>query len=462
MKIDVHAICWNEARLLPLFLQHYASFASRIFVWDNFSDDGSRQLIEACPNAVLMSYDSGGEYSERILQRLKNNCWKWSTADWVIVCDVDELVYHPHLLQYLEEQSDADVLKCVGFNLVGPESMSLQPLAQWKASFSDAYCKSVVFRPEIREIGFSIGSHRARATSPVRRSDLRLFHMHYSGSVESLQKRHAAIGQRQSSHDVQAGLGNQFRLTDDQLQTRYRNLHRSSLELPVVERVREVMSRNSSLRPILKFLEKEGITPPARHASWTSETLERCFGHQRNAPPCTAGIWKFEDPDKYHFDGPLAEALSDLLVGKSVIDFGCGAGRYVEILNELSQCRGYDGNPNTRKLTDNQCEVLDIARPVTVEPADWVLCLEVAEHIPLEHEDTLINNLHQHNRIGIVVSWAQKGQGGCGHVNERDPDYVADLFIRLGYRLCRETGEKLREASTLRWFRRNIMVFLRS
>ena len=74
------------------------------FVWDNFSDDGSRQLIEACPNAVLMSYDSGGEYSERILQRLKNNCWKWSTADWVIVCDVDELVYHPHLLQYLEEQ----------------------------------------------------------------------------------------------------------------------------------------------------------------------------------------------------------------------------------------------------------------------------------------------------------------------------------------------------------------------
>ena len=56
--------------------------------------------------------------------------------------------------------------------------------------------------------------------------------------------------------------------------------------------------------------------------------------------------------------------------------------------------------------------MLDIARPVTVEPADWVLCLEVAEHIPLEHEDTLINNLHQHNRIGIVVSWAQKGQGG--------------------------------------------------
>ena len=37
--------------------------------------------------------------------------------------------------------------------------------------------------------------------------------------------------------------------------------------------------------------------------------------------------------------------------------------------------------------------------------ADWVLCLEVAEHIPRAFEERLLANLDSHNRRGIVMSW---------------------------------------------------------
>jgi|GEM_PF-6386818 len=54
------------------------------------------------------------------------------------------------------------------------------------------------------------------------------------------------------------------------------------------------------------------------------------------------------------------------------------------------------------------------------------IALEVAEHLPKEHEETFLDNL-----IGIakddgwiILSWAKKGHGGLGHVNEQNEDYV--------------------------------------
>ena len=95
VTIDVHSICWNEERMLPLFLSHYSGFAARIVVWDNYSDDASQDLVRACPRAELRLYDSGGRSSEDSFLEVKNQCWPSSDADWVIVCDIDELVYHP-------------------------------------------------------------------------------------------------------------------------------------------------------------------------------------------------------------------------------------------------------------------------------------------------------------------------------------------------------------------------------
>src|SRR5579872_4362992 len=44
-----------------------------------------------------------------------------------------------------------------------------------------------------------------------------------------------------------------------------------------------------------------------------------------------------------------------------------------------------------------------------------------------------IDNLHRHNRRGIILSWAVPGQGGHGHCNELENERVRDKFRSLGY-----------------------------
>jgi hypothetical protein len=121
---------------------------------------------------------------------------------------------------------------------------------------------------------------------------------------------------------------------------------------------------------------------------------------------------------------------------------------------------GFDGNPYTLILTNNLCQVLDLSVPKKFDESfDWVLSLEVGEHLPQEFEDIFIHNLHNNNKNGIVLSWAIKGQGGHGHFNEQNNDYIKSKICRLGYINDTLAENILRKDSTLFWFKNTIMVF---
>lgn len=179
----------------------------------------------------------------------------------------------------------------------------------------------------------------------------------------------------------------------------------------------------------------------------------------------SSGFFLDEDMSNLHFDQNLCLALLNFLSlnkAKSVVDFGCGDGKYVKNINNLIPCKGYDGNPNTEKLSEGLCKVLDLSQPVDLqEKFDWVLSLEVGEHIPKDFESNFINNLHNHNTKGIIVSWAIPGQGGRGHYNEQPNAYIKSIFNKLGYINDSDSEELLRTQSSLFWFKNTIMVFKR-
>ena len=62
----------------------------------------------------------------------------------------------------------------------------------------------------------------------------------------------------------------------------------------------------------------------------------------------------------------------------------------------------------------------------------------------------------------MVLSWALVGQGGVGHVNERDNDYVRARVCAKGYVSDWRAEEALRAAAKFPYFRRTVMVFRRS
>ena len=177
------------------------------------------------------------------------------------------------------------------------------------------------------------------------------------------------------------------------------------------------------------------------------------------------GVWNsLKVKDLHICDVTLANGLVEFFKKESIntlADFGCGMGEYVKIFIENNiNALGFDGNPYTPQLTNNLCKVLDLSKEIKFnEPFDWVLSLEVGEHLPPHLEHIFINNLHYNNKYGIVLSWAIKGQGGDGHFNEQDNNYIKTKMSSLGYINDIENELKLRDLAKISWFKNTIMVF---
>ena len=146
---------------------------------------------------------------------------------------------------------------------------------------------------------------------------------------------------------------------------------------------------------------------------------------------------------------------------QTICDFGCGMGSYVQYFIENNiNAIGYDGNPNTPELTNNTCHVLDLSEPIKLNtPFSWVMSLEVGEHLPKKFEDIFINNLHNNNKNGIILSWGTKCQGVKGDYNEQNNDYIKSKICKLGYINDIESENQLRKHPKYRWFKNTLMVF---
>jgi hypothetical protein len=176
------------------------------------------------------------------------------------------------------------------------------------------------------------------------------------------------------------------------------------------------------------------------------------------------GSWLIDDVNtsEHCFDESLSKAIIEFISKnkyQTLYDLGCGLGNYVsEIKKSGFVIEGYDGNPYTETLTNGLCKVLDLSKPQKFEMRDCTISLEVGEHIPKEFEDIYINNLCESSE-NLILSWAIEGQGGYGHVNCRNNDWVIWMMKQWGYGYNKKNSEYFRDASTLSWFKDTIMVF---
>jgi cyclopropane fatty-acyl-phospholipid synthase-like methyltransferase len=175
------------------------------------------------------------------------------------------------------------------------------------------------------------------------------------------------------------------------------------------------------------------------------------------------GFWSGNDTAEYHkFDIGLANALVELFKNCTVLDLGCGQGRYVQKLNDCEcsiMATGMDGSPDS--FIGDNCFTKDLTIPFVYKDfgkiSDWVMSLEVGEHIPKEYTQTFIKNIKNNSTKGIVISWAIPGQGGDGHVNELPNEEVIKMFSEYAYDA--KTSQHLRNSADLWWFKNTIMVF---
>ena len=223
MIIHAYILCWNEERMIRHTLNHYSSFCDKIILMDNESTDGTLAIAAEFPMVEVQPYASRNELSDSHYIKLKNKSWKQSRgiANWVIVCDADEFLYHPDgIRQELELRlKNQEFIPGVdGYNMVAdtfPEDYArpiYEPVKMGRRATS--FDKKIVFNPnQVKEINYGAGAHTCRpvleSSGTIDSHCLNLLHMKYLGK-EYLQERHRQYAERMSYENKKNGWGKQY------------------------------------------------------------------------------------------------------------------------------------------------------------------------------------------------------------------------------------------------------------
>lgn len=215
MNVEAYIIAFNEAETIHLTIKHYQQFCSRIVIFDNFSTDDTREIALSMGCDVRL-FGQKGVLSDKEYLKVKNHCWKQSKADLVIVCDSDEILWHPNIQEALEE--DCTIFTTYGWNVYSHD-VPRETFHEITTGYFDGnYSKSVIFKPTLKEIDFRYGCHVATPKGDVRFSKevLTLFHYRNIGGFERLSKRHELYRQRLSEHNRQIKLGIHYTYPESQ------------------------------------------------------------------------------------------------------------------------------------------------------------------------------------------------------------------------------------------------------
>lgn len=225
--VDVYTLAWNEERYIEQFCDWY-SFARKITVYDNQSTDKTKQLALS-KGCVVQDYGDGTN-NDFQMNEVKETCWKNSDADWVIVCDVDEFLYHPNLESVLIT-TDATIIKPEGYQMV---SEVTAPLHTIKKGVRFSLCdKMVCFKPsKITRMNWDYGCHNANPEGSViiKNEDVKMLHYHLVDR-NYLKKRRIESRNRMSEWNRSNGAGSHLFWSDEYFDQYFDSMLATSTEV---------------------------------------------------------------------------------------------------------------------------------------------------------------------------------------------------------------------------------------
>lgn len=158
--------------------------------------------------------------------------------------------------------------------------------------------------------------------------------------------------------------------------------------------------------------------------------------------------------------------MLERLTPKSIVDFGCGEGRWLMEVKKYDpniEVLGLDGyyiNRDRLQISQDEFIEVDLRKKIELtKKYDLAISTEVAEHIEEEYVDIFLNNLTKASNC-ILFSAAIPGQGGRHHVNEQWQSYWVKKFENLNYKVDFSIRNHFwKNININAWRRQNILVF---
>ncbi len=230
--VHLHASCWNEERMLPFFFRHYDGLVDHYFIRDNQSTDGSLRILNAHPRVTVLPLFLEGELMVGAAFAQVNQFWHPSRgqADWVAVCNIDELFWHIDLPWYLREcrRRGITFLPSTGYQMVSesfPESGDNLVRTHRLGVRQGTLDKPAFFNPDaITESGFELARHSCNPKGQIvrpARDEIVLLHYKFLG-LDYVTARHAELNARRRPGDIASDYG--FHYEPDQTKAAYDDL----------------------------------------------------------------------------------------------------------------------------------------------------------------------------------------------------------------------------------------------
>jgi hypothetical protein len=179
------------------------------------------------------------------------------------------------------------------------------------------------------------------------------------------------------------------------------------------------------------------------------------------------GFWITNRDVEHRFVPELSTQINNFVYKnniKTVYDFGCGMGDYLDKLTKAYPdiiATGFEGHQVD--VNFNNVVKKDLSENIELPTVDLVISIEVGEHIPKEFEQIFINNITKHSSKHIILSWAIKGQGGMGHINEQNNDYIIPEMNKRGWVFDQDTTNIFRSnMPDGNYIRKSLMIFYKN
>jgi len=160
----------------------------------------------------------------------------------------------------------------------------------------------------------------------------------------------------------------------------------------------------------------------------------------------------------------LAEILIDMYHPKTVADYGCATGLYLEPFADAGiEVIGYDNAEPALALTKlpEQVKLTDLTQDLELKETDLSISLEVLEHIEAKDAVKVAGTIAKHSNT-LVFSAAHPGQGGEGHINCRTREYWEGVFnangLFIDYADTQRVIDHMQAGYHMGWLPMNVMV----
>ena len=238
MYVEVITYCWNEMAILPFALDYWKQYASHVTVYDNGSDDGSREFLEQYKPFVRV-IPFGKELNNDAMRHSKCNDWKVyrELADLVVVCDMDEMLIVENEAFEKMLESGATICAPTTYNLMGLIEPKYKGRPLHKVSpraYFDPNPKAIVFRPDkIEEINYCAGAHKCDPTGEVKWYSGGLYNLHANNglSIDYRIQRYEAMNNRRSQQDLIKGYASHYSMSEDQIRKEWNEALKKTIDI---------------------------------------------------------------------------------------------------------------------------------------------------------------------------------------------------------------------------------------